>query len=264
MATEVEIPRPVIEPVFGDIAAGTATLRIYRTATSLMNSPGGYRIFRSHSRSGFAGDLGDADAGYEVEGETLTQAATGTISSTQTVAGLPTDKNIYFRVQGENDLGSPAVYSRWSNVIWWKNENSRQQAVPAWPAEMRPNKGILKGWLEALQDSDYDAGVTWYEFRLVMAASAEVIYEELLQSHSDARAADFFRDPPADLRRWFEHDVALNLLTVMAEAPRNEEKLRETWLEERNRHRDEFVRDRLQQIPGGVAAQGGIGGRLVR
>lgn len=212
MATELSIPRAVCELINLDSSAGAVKIRVYRSATALQDSPGGYVISRAKTRHGFSGDEGDDDTGYEDLSTTITQPSSSTLYVDQALTSQPTDTNVWYRVRGADNAGTPTKLGPWSNVLLFKKLNDRHVAIPSWPSNMRPGRGILRGLVDELQDSDVTLGLTWYEFRLHMAQVAESIYEKLLDQMPDGVVSELFRDPPSDLVYWFENEVVIRLL----------------------------------------------------
>lgn len=205
VTTAASIPAPIIEPVL--LSGTNLTLRVTRVPGSV--TVGGYRVYRAST----------ADAWAKVEGTdfvactpTLAQPATSVPLTTVTLTSQPTTGTAYYRARAEDVLGAATQYSPWSNVVTVYERSGARVAVPAWPADIRPNVGALAGVVRQFEDYDQDAGLTWHDARTVMARVAEQLTDELSQSMSDGAVYAIFENPPPALRQWFEYAVAAELV----------------------------------------------------
>lgn len=207
--TESTLLAPVVETV-GTFSSGTLSLRIYRVPSSQV---AGYHIYRSESRTGFAGKLGSGED-FELLATTVTQPSTTTIYTDQQLTGQPTDSDIYYRVQAVDHLTTPTLLSHLSNVATFRYLSDRTVPVPTLPSTLRPGVGRLSGIIDTLLDSDDTTGaLTWHEFMTRCARVSEgVILERLLGQFPIGDALEFFRDPPKQLVEWYENRVVWECL----------------------------------------------------
>lgn len=260
MATAaLSIPAPVIEPVLLDFAS--ITLRIMRVpSTRVPDTTGGYAIYRATSRSGFMGALSSDYAFVAFAAQPVLPA----VFVDKNLASEPATATLFYRVVAVNSITAATEQSPPSNVLVWQQLGDRRTPIPAWPVDLFPNQGVLKGIVPAFEDADADAGVTWFEARTAMAAAMEFITDELLQSITEGDLWNLLRSPPPALRGWFENLAARQLVERAGLQAEDLEKRREQFEKVAAKWRDELYDDSGTVIipGGGTVATGGL--RVVR
>lgn len=244
------LPRPVLEPAQIDPSSGEVRLRVWRIPSDILDA-GGYRIYRSTRREGFAGTLG---TDFELLAENVTQPDSGTTYSDKVLTGQPTDTDLWYRVVAIDSFSSESLRSQPSNVVWVRWLGTRQIQVPVMPCELQPSFGPLKGILPDLQNYDTEAGITWFEFRASLVSAGEALWEELRHSQDDASASNLFRDPPPDLCNWFRWQCVLELLPLCGLQPEELDERIALARRYRGEARDEFLDEAVTFAPGGAPA----------
>lgn len=212
--TEIDLDPPVIETILTDMSAGAVKLRLYRVATDLIDS-GGYQIYSSNTRTGFAGVLG---TDFSLLGTTVAQPAATVINVDQALTGLSTTRNVYLRALAVDNTTTPTIRSRWSNLAVWEKLSDRTVPIPTFPSVLRPGVGKLSGIVDSLADSDdVSGGLTWHEFmRRAALVQQDEILEALLDKMPEGTVWSIMRDPPGSLVDWFEYRVISDLLPETA------------------------------------------------
>lgn len=219
---EIGIGRTVIENVPND---NTVSIRVYRNPNASVTH---YATLRSKSRTGFDGEKGDDDSGFE-EVSVDTQPVVTDVFQVISDATEPTDdESLYYRTIA-TDNATPASRTErgaQSNVvIWHQISNDRRVGVPTFPVTMRPNHGVLSGLAERFEDSDGADGPTWYEFKLAQAKAVDEIQDHIAAAAGERAIIRLFLDAPASLRSWFEQ-LALSYLFPSLSLPDAEQRER--------------------------------------
>lgn len=257
MTTSVaSIPAPVLEPIL--IEDGTTRLRITRVPSSLINtSTGGYKIQRSATHSGFSGASG---SDFTTLADTKAQGASTSVLLDLTLSTQTTGQSWYYRAVAYDVLASPTLVSPPSNVVTYLQLADRRVPVPAFPIELEPDQGLLRGLVRSFEDSAQGASATWFQVRTAMARAIEFIEDELRSSLSSVDFCVMLRDPPTPLKKWFEAEAVLLLLDQLALSTEQEKEQRERCMAIATRWRDELYDDDGSVIlPGsGTATTGGV------
>lgn len=244
------IPPPTLEPKLLDVA--TITLRISRVPSAFItDGVGGYVVYLARTRSGFAGAFG---TGRDFESfATVLQPTSTSVFVDKTLTSPPTGVTLYFRVAAVDSIASPTMQSNWSNVVTYQQLGDRRTPVPAFPSDLIPGVGILKGLVTQFEDATPDAGPTWHDVRSAMVQAEELIENDLITAGGEFQLYDLLRSPPAAFRGWFENLAAALLIDRMSLPIDEAEKRRKVFADRAAGWRDEMFDDSGLIIPGGAA-----------